>query len=93
MASGLWSSEERRPPVGNTISDAGGRRPVEAPWVASGRREERRPPTRPADEVGSTISEAGGRRPVEATDVGRSTASEAVDCEGVSDVPGTMKGP
>lgn len=31
--------------------------------------------------------------PVEATDVGRSTASEVVACEGVSEVPGTMKGP
>jgi hypothetical protein len=31
VASGLWSSEERRPPVGWMISEAGGIDPVEAP--------------------------------------------------------------
>jgi hypothetical protein len=93
VASGLWSSEERRPPVGWMISEAGGIDPVEAPWVGSGRSDDKRPPIRPADEVGCTISEAGGIDPVEATDVGRSTAPEVVACEGVSEVPGTMKGP
>lgn len=75
------------------ISDAGGRRPEEAPWVGSAKSEDRRPPTRPAEEVGCTISEAGGMDTVEATDVGSSTVSEVVACEGVSEVPGTMKGP
>lgn len=66
---------------------------MEAPCVGSGNKEDRRPPTRPADDVGSTIDEAGGRPPVEATKVGRSAEAEAVDCEGVCDEPGTIKGP
>lgn len=52
------------------ISEAGGRRPVEAACVGSPSSEETRPPTRPADDEGSTISDAGGMPPVEATDVG-----------------------
>lgn len=93
VASGLWSSEDRRPPVGWTISEAGGIDPVDATWVGSGRREDSRPPMRPADEEGWMISEAGGIDPVEATDVGSSAAAEVVACEGVSEVPGTIKGP
>ena len=76
------------PPVGCTISEAGGRRPVEAPFVGSASSEERRPPTRPADDEGSTISDAGGMPPVETTD-----GSEVADCDGACDEPGTMKGP